>query len=159
MQVGAVGAYSYTPYIYNTNTVNRASLNKISGIGEDLLDTKTDFGALTSQETTNPLKRGESLDFAGIIGMQMQMSRMNASRVMTEPKKAEEITQAAGVNESMSSAQETANVDAAISAQPVSSGSVESMTPVASTENAQQGASIFDYAKAMAAYQPIDLFA
>lgn len=160
MQVGAVGAYSYTPYIYNTNTVNRASLNKISGIGEDLLDTKTDFGALTSQETTNPLKRGESLDFAGIIGMQMQMSRMNASRVLTEPKKAEEITQAAGVNDNSSSAQETANVDAAASvAQTVANGSVESMTPVASTENAQQGASIFDYAKAMAAYQPIDLFA
>lgn len=85
MRVGAIGGYAYTPYIYNTNTVSSASLGKVQGIGNDLLNSKTDFSALTEQENINPLKKGESLDFAGIIGMQFQMSRMNEARVMKEP--------------------------------------------------------------------------
>jgi len=84
MQIGSVG---FRPYIYNTNTVSPSSMNKIAAIGKDALASKTDVSALTSDEakkseTTNPLKRGESLDFAGIIQMQMQMSRMNADRLM-----------------------------------------------------------------------------
>lgn len=99
MQIGAIGAAAYNPYIYNTNTVSSASMNKISGIGSDLTSSKTDFGALTSQENINPLRRGESLDFAGIIDMQMQMSRMNADRLMKPP--VETATQAAGIAENM----------------------------------------------------------
>ena len=97
MQIGAIGAASYSPYIYNTNRVSSSSLNKISGIGSDLTSGKTDFGALTTQENINPLKRGESLDFAGIIDMQMHMSRLNAERIMKAP--ADTATQAAGVTE------------------------------------------------------------
>lgn len=82
MRIGAVGGYSYNPYIYNTNSVSSASMNKIQGIGDDLLKSKTDFSALTEQETTNPLRKGESLDFMGILDMQLQMSRMNEARLM-----------------------------------------------------------------------------
>lgn len=87
MQIGAI---SYQPYIYNTNAVSSKSLNKISAIGKDALESKTDVSALldkdnASNETLNPLKRGQSLDFAGILGMQMQMSRMNAARIMKNP--------------------------------------------------------------------------
>lgn len=87
MQIGAI---SYQPYIYNTNAVSSKSLNKVSAIGKDALDSKTDVSALldkdnVSNETLNPLKRGQSLDFAGILGMQMQMSRMNAARIMKNP--------------------------------------------------------------------------
>ena len=97
MQIGAIGAASYNPYIYNTSRVSSSSLNKISGIGSDLTSGKTDFGALTTQENINPLKRGESLDFAGIIDMQMHMSRLNAERIMKAP--VDTATQAAGVTE------------------------------------------------------------
>lgn len=144
MQVGAIGSASFMPYIYNTNNVSRASMNKIQGIGEDLLDSKTDFSALSSQENINPLKKGQTLDFAGIMSMQMEMSRMNAARVMKEPEKEDGATQAAGV---------ASVTDAVAGSQAVS---VES---VATTENTQQSASVYDYAKAMAAYQPLDLFA
>lgn len=84
MQIGAV---SMRPYIYNTNAVGRNSMNKISAISDDVTSSRLDASALVSeeakkQENTNPLKRGQSLDFAGIIQMQMQMGRMNAARVM-----------------------------------------------------------------------------
>ena len=84
-----IGSVSMTPYIYNTNGVSAKSMNKISAIGKDALQTKTDISALTSEdaknsEVLNPLKRGESLDFAGILNMQMQMSRMNAMRLMPQ---------------------------------------------------------------------------
>ena len=83
MQIGAIGA-SYSPYIYNTNTVNRASMNKIQPIGDDVLDSKTDFSSLVSGENENPLKPGETLDYNGMVDMQMQMGRMNAERLFGE---------------------------------------------------------------------------
>lgn len=155
MTIGAIGASTFTPYIYNTNAVNRASLNKVSGIDDDVTSSKTDFSALT-QETTNPLKRGESLDFAGILGMQMQMSRMNASRFIKEPEKSEEATQAAGITEEENVSAMNNSVAAAAQAE---TSVPEAMTAVEKTAEQQQSVNVFDFAKAMAAYQPIDLFA
>lgn len=90
MQVGAI---SYQPYIYNTNAISSKSMNKISAISDNALDSKTDVSGLVkdsvSSETTNPIKRGQSLDFAGILDMQMQMSRMNATRIMKAPESTE----------------------------------------------------------------------
>jgi len=156
MTIGAIGASTFTPYIYNTNAVSRASMNKISGIDDDVTSSKTDFSALT-QETTNPLKRGESLDFAGILGMQMQMSKMNASRFMMEPKKSEEVTQAAGITEDENVTAISDNVSKV--SQNSQATAPEALTAVEETKEQQQTASVFDFAKAMAAYQPIDLFA
>ncbi len=84
MQVGAVGTSYFQPYVYNTNTVSKSSLEPVKGVGDDLLASKTDFSALTDdgKQNLNPLKRGETADFAGIMDMQMQMSRMNASRLL-----------------------------------------------------------------------------
>jgi len=84
MQIGAV---SMKPYIYNTNAVSPKSLDKISAISDDITSSRLDASSLVSEESkkqvnTNPLKPGQSLDFTGIIQMQMQMSRLNASRVM-----------------------------------------------------------------------------
>ena len=81
MQVGAVSMAAPMPYIYNPNTVNRASLNKIKPIEEDLLDTKTDFSDLAKEENVNPLAMGETKDFEGILNMQMEMGRQNAARL------------------------------------------------------------------------------
>ncbi|MCR5108049.1 MAG: hypothetical protein K6B28_07780 [Lachnospiraceae bacterium] len=84
MQVGGIGTSYSMPYIYNTNSISSASMNKIQGIGNDLLTSKTDFSALTDeQQNVNPLKRGETVDFNGILKEQMEKSRQNASRVMS----------------------------------------------------------------------------
>ncbi|MCR4924445.1 MAG: hypothetical protein K5931_10605 [Lachnospiraceae bacterium] len=83
MQVGGIGNSFMQPYVYNTNMLSSASMNKIQGIGKDLLTSKTDFSALTDeQQNVNPLKRGETADFMGILKEQMEKSRQNASRVM-----------------------------------------------------------------------------
>ncbi|MBQ7588655.1 MAG: hypothetical protein IJT37_11600 [Lachnospiraceae bacterium] len=79
MRIGAVGA---SPYIYNTNRVSSASLNKIDAIGSDVTSGKTDFSGLTSGENENPLKRGETKNYADVLGMQMQMGMMNAVSLM-----------------------------------------------------------------------------
>lgn len=81
MQVGAVSMAMPMPYIYNTNTVNRASMNKVDKIEDDLLEAKTDFSGLTKEENINPLAQGETKDFAGILSMQMQEGAMNAARL------------------------------------------------------------------------------
>lgn len=83
MQVGAVSMAMPMPYIYNTNTVNRASMDKIKPIEDDVLASKTDFSDLT-QENTNPLAIGETKDFAGILEMQLQMGAQNAARLGLE---------------------------------------------------------------------------
>ena len=79
-----IGALSFRPYIYNTNTLSRASLSRISGIQEeDITSSKTDYSSLTDMSLNeNPLKPGETLNFDDVLEEQMQMSRMNQSRVM-----------------------------------------------------------------------------
>lgn len=80
-----IGSLMYTPYIYNTNMLSSNSLSKISPIGDDLTTAKTDYSSLTDGSLNiNPLGKGESANFFDILGMQMQMSRLNASRVMAE---------------------------------------------------------------------------
>ncbi len=80
MQVGAV---SFQPYIFNTNNIGSASMNKVQPIPDDLTSQKTDYsGLVQSEENTNPLRRGESSNYADIIQSQMAMSQNNASRVM-----------------------------------------------------------------------------
>lgn len=84
MRVGAVSG-GWQPYVYRTNAVNSSSLSKVRPIGNDLLASKTDFSGLTKEEnniTVNPLKRGETANFADVLSMQMQMGRLNAQRVI-----------------------------------------------------------------------------
>ena len=84
MQVGAVSMAMPMPYVYNTNRVDRASMNKIEPIEDDVLASKTDFSDLADDENVNPLAMGQTKDFAGILDMQMQMSALNASRLGLE---------------------------------------------------------------------------
>lgn len=81
MRIGAIGSTMTTPYIYNTNRVSSASLNKVEAIGDDLTKAKTDFSDLASQENVNPLMPGQSSDYKGLVDMQMQMGQMNAARL------------------------------------------------------------------------------
>ncbi len=81
MQVGAISAAMPMPYVYNTNRVDRASMNKIAPIEDDLLESKTDFSGLTEDENINPLAMGQTKDFATVLDMQMQAGAQNAARL------------------------------------------------------------------------------
>lgn len=86
MRIGSLG---FSPFIYNTNMLSGSSLSKVSAISDDLSTAKTDYSSLTDASLNiNPLGKGESANFFDILGMQMQMSRMNASRVMASEKMA-----------------------------------------------------------------------
>lgn len=94
MMIGAIGAYSFQPYVYNTNTVSAASMNKLSKISDDVLDKKIDYSELVDDSrNVNPLKKGQTLDFQSMLEKQMQKGRLNAAKVMKpaeETKAAEE---------------------------------------------------------------------
>lgn len=77
--IGAVGSFqSYQPYIYNTNSVSRNSLNAIGKIGNDLTKSHIEF---PSDETINPLAKGETANFADVLNSQMQMGMNHAARL------------------------------------------------------------------------------
>lgn len=89
MRIGAVNAYgamsavSFRPYVYNTNTVSAVSLHKLSRISDDVLDKKIDYSELTDESLNeNPLRKGQTLDFQGMLAMQMQRGQNNAARIM-----------------------------------------------------------------------------
>lgn len=83
MRVGGIGSAMIQPYIYNTNTVSKNSLNKVSGISGDVTKSKTDFSGLSeSSKNENPLKIGETKDLAGILAQQFYTGQMNAARVI-----------------------------------------------------------------------------
>lgn len=83
MRIGALGAMDFRPYIYNTNRLSGNSLSKIAPIGKDLTSAKTDFSALTDEDLNeNPLRRGQTVNFADVLNKQMQTGKLNASRIM-----------------------------------------------------------------------------
>lgn len=84
-----IGAISFQPYVYNVNAISPASMNKLSRISDDVLDKKNDYSGLTQAENENPLRRGQTLDFQGMLEMQMQRGRRNASRIMKPQAEAE----------------------------------------------------------------------
>jgi len=83
MTIGALGAYGFQPYVYNTNTVSAASMNKLSRISDDVLDKKIDYSELTDDsKNINPLKKGQTLDFQGMLEMQVRRGQNHAARIM-----------------------------------------------------------------------------
>lgn len=97
MGIGAVGGYNavmFNPYVYNTNQLNRASLGKVDSIPDDTLAAKTDFSSLSNVENVNPLRPGETKNFADILASQFAMAQSRAAVVM---KTGEEIINEAAV--------------------------------------------------------------
>lgn len=90
-----IGAITFQPYVYNVNAISPASMNRLSRISDDVLDKKVDYSGLTAAENENPLKRGQTLDFKGMLEMQMQRGRSNAARVMKTGAQEEETQDAA----------------------------------------------------------------
>lgn len=89
-----IAAISAQPYVYNVNAISSSSLNRVSGITDNVLSGKIDYSGLTG-ENENELPVGQSKNFADIIMRQMSMSAANASRVM---QPAEEVLEEAQEN-------------------------------------------------------------
>jgi len=84
--IGAISAIEYQPYVYNTNAVSASSMDSIAPIADDVLSERIDYN-VDDQENINPLKKGQSLNFADIIMEQMSKGQANAARVMvSEPE-------------------------------------------------------------------------
>lgn len=78
-----IGAIGYQPYIYNTNQISPASMNRVKPVDDDVTKSSTDYSALTDMSmNVNPLRKGESANFVDILESQMAMSRANQARVM-----------------------------------------------------------------------------
>ena len=91
MTIGALGAYGFQPYVYNTNSVSSASMNKLSRISDDVLDKKIDYSELADEsKNVNPLKKGQTLDFQSMLQMQMQRGQNNAARIMKPAEETQE---------------------------------------------------------------------
>lgn len=89
-----INALNFQPYIYNTNYLNRNSLNKVSAISDDLLSSKTDFSELTNEDLNeNPLRKGETANFAEVIQMQFQTGQQNAARFIRPAQEQEAFSQ------------------------------------------------------------------
>lgn len=133
MSIGAISGFGFQPYIYNTNMVSSASMNKLSRISDDVADRKTDYSELVSDESRNinPLKKGQTLDFEGMLQKQLQSGRMNAFRMM----KSDQSVEAADEE----SAQKAAAV-VQLSAEALDSAAGTEASPAAET-----GSGVMDY--------------
>ncbi|MBO6015277.1 MAG: hypothetical protein J6P60_01655 [Lachnospiraceae bacterium] len=92
MQIGAVGM-NFQPYVFNTNSVSANSLNKISPIADDALASSVDY--YSNSKNQNPLKMGQTANYADVLAMQFQLGQNNATRIM-KPEQEQE-TQAADI--------------------------------------------------------------
>lgn len=130
MQVGAI---SFQPYIYNTNALSARSLSRIESIGDDLLTSKTDYSSLTDESLNeNPLRKGQTANFVDVLGRQMQMSRMNAARVMKP-------------------AEESAALQATASAEPAAA--LQKADTAQQGQGAQADSNLYQMQRAAQAYQ------
>ena len=83
--VGAIGSVAYDPYIYNTRQVSSASLNAVDRISDDATKGGVDFSGVNKAEeqvNINPLKKGETANFADVLMSQMTMSQLHQSQLL-----------------------------------------------------------------------------
>lgn len=82
MRIGSLNNI-YPTYVYNPNVVSSKSMNRLSKISDDVLDKKVDYtGIRAEEENQNPLKKGQTIDFKGILAKQMQQGQNRAARIM-----------------------------------------------------------------------------
>lgn len=117
MGIGGIGgAYGvgsiYPSYVYNPNTVSANSMDKLSRISDDVLDKKNDYSDMAEKENQNPLKKGQTIDFEGIVAKQMQQGQNRAARIMSKGLTPEE-EKTAEVVQMPAAQMETADMEAA----------------------------------------------
>lgn len=138
-----IGAVSFQPYVYNVNAISSASMNKLSGISDNVLDQKTDFRGLVENE--NPLKKGQTLNFQDVFKMQMQRGRNAAARVMKPTEEAQEQTNAA--------VQDRKNAAEAVQIEKETVENAQNLQTAAFESGAQDGVGNFRMQQAINAYE------
>lgn len=139
--MGAMSAVSFRPYVYNANTVNSASMNKLSRISDDVLDKKIDYSELADESLNeNPLKKGQTLDFQGMLDMQMRRGQNIAAKIMrpmeTGANAVQSVTEEAGrPAANVGSAAARFDLSGTEDAQPVEQATVEADIDVAADAN------------------------
>lgn len=80
MQISGIG---YNPYIYNTNQISANSLNPVSAISDDMSRSRVDYSGLLTEASgnENPLKPGQSANFADIVASQMSLAAYQRDRL------------------------------------------------------------------------------
>lgn len=70
-------------------------MDKLSRISDDVLDKKIDYSELVEEnQNENPLKKGQTLDFQGMLERQMQKGRLNAAKIMKPAEDTQAIEEA-----------------------------------------------------------------
>lgn len=79
MGISAIGTMNVSGYVYNTNHVTAKSLNKINKISEDVLDSRREIRNDSTGQNENPLKMGETPNFAALMEREMYRGMNRAS--------------------------------------------------------------------------------
>lgn len=148
-----IGAVSFQPYVYHVNAISPASMNKLSRISDDVLDQKTDFSGLVEAENENPLKMGQTLDFKGMLEMQMQRGRSNAAKVMRPAEETQEETGAAQETAKAENAAVKFDRENAKDAMQPEEETAQNVQAAFDGSGAQNGVSNFRMQQAISAYE------
>lgn len=155
MGIGVIGsAYGmgsiYPSYVYNPNTVSAKSMDKLSKISDDVLDKKVDYSEMAAEENQNPLKRGQTIDFEGIVAKQMQQGQNRAAKLMPkglvpeEEKADEKVVQMPVRQEENVQAEEAADMDETANEEAENNASsMQTQTPSMQMERAIQAYEMF----------------
>lgn len=155
MGIGGIGsAYGmgsiYPSYVYNPNTVSAKSMDKLSKISDDVLDKKVDYSEMAAEENQNPLKRGQTIDFEGIVAKQMQQGQNRAAKLMPkglvpeEEKTDEKVVQMPVRQEENAQAEEAADMDDTANEEAENNASsMQTQTPSMQMERAIQAYEMF----------------
>ena len=138
-----IDAVSFQPYVYHVNAISPASMNRLSKISDDVLDQKTDFSGLVENE--NPLQKGQTLNFADMLQMQMQRGRSAAARVMKPAEEAQEQTNAA--------VQDRENAADAVQFEKETVENAQNVQTAAFEDGSQDGISNYRMQQAISAYE------
>lgn len=138
-----IDAVSFQPYVYHVNAISPASMNRLSKISDDVLDQKTDFSGLVENE--NPLQKGQTLNFADMLQMQMQRGRSAAARVMKPAEEAQEQTNA--------SVQDRKNAADAVQFEKETAENAQNVQTAAFESGSQDGISNYRMQQAISAYE------
>ncbi len=138
-----IDAVSFQPYVYHVNAISPASMNRLSKISDDVLDQKTDFSGLVENE--NPLQKGQTLNFADMLQMQMQRGRSAAARVMKPAEEAQEQTNAA--------VQDRENAADAVQFEKETVENAQNVQTAAFESGSQDGISNYRMQQAISAYE------
>lgn len=131
-----IGAISFQPYVYNVNSISPASMNRLSKISDDVLDKKIDYSGLAKAENENPLKKGQTLDFQGMLEMQMQRGRYHASRIMQPAEKMVQDSDVEQSAEAMAAQTDAAGQVEAVAAQTDAFAQAQATVPAADVQTA-----------------------